>query len=148
MLLFAPNINSYRRFQRGSHAPLAPSWGYENRTVSVRVPADQLSAMRLEHRVAGADACPYLVMSAILAGMLYGIENKLQAPEPMQGNAYEKLEPSLPRYWQDALTTFQNSEFIASYFGEEFQRVYADIKLQELEEFDRQITPLEYQTFL
>jgi glutamine synthetase len=80
MLLFAPNLNSYRRFQRGTHAPLAPSWGYENRTVAVRVPADEAHATRIEHRVAGADANPYLVVAAILAGILHGIENDLEAP--------------------------------------------------------------------
>ena len=148
MLLFAPNMNSYRRFQRGTHAPLAPSWGYENRTVSVRVPADSPKATRIEHRVAGADANPYLVTAAILAGMLYGIENKLQPPEPLEGNAYDQLPPSLPRYWPDALARFEQSEFIAEYFGEEFRKVYAILKQQELDEFDRQVTPLEYDACL
>ena len=84
MLLFAPNLNSYRRFQRGTHAPMAPCWGYENRTVSVRVPADAPAATRIEHRVAGADANPYLVVAAILAGMLHGIE-QLQPPAAAGG---------------------------------------------------------------
>ena len=73
MLLFAPNLNSYRRFRRGTHAPLAPCWGYENRTVSLRVPADAPVATRIEHRVAGADAQPHLVIAGILAGMLHGL---------------------------------------------------------------------------
>ena len=146
MLLFAPTLNSYRRFQRGSHAPLAPSWGYENRTVAVRVPADKHAAMRIEHRVAGADANPYLVMAAILAGMLYGIENKLAAPAAITGNAYDECEPSLPRYWPDALDCFSQSTFIKEYMGEEFQRVYTIVKQQELDEYDKQITPLEYNT--
>jgi glutamine synthetase len=144
MLLFAPNLNSYRRFQRGSHAPLAPSWGYENRTVAVRVPADKHEAMRIEHRVAGADANPYLVMSAILAGMLYGIENKLAAPNPIEGNAYTECAPSLPRYWPDALECFSKSDFIKQTMGEQFQRVYTIVKQQELDEYDKQITTLEY----
>ena len=148
MLLFAPNLNSYRRFQRGTHAPLAPSWGYENRTVSVRIPADSPKATRLEHRVAGADANPYLVIAAILGGMLQGIENKLEAPPPLEGNAYEQLPPSLPRYWPVALARFENSDFIRDNFGEEFQRVYTVLKQQELDEFDRQVTPLEYDACL
>jgi glutamine synthetase len=148
MLLFAPNLNSYRRFQRGCHAPLAPSWGYENRTVSVRVPADAPAATRIEHRVAGADANPYLSIAAILAGMLHGIENKLEAPEPLEGNAYDQLEPSLPRYWPDALTKFQDSKFIAENFGDEFQRTYSLIKQQEIDEFDKQVTSLEYDACL
>ena len=148
MLLFAPNLNSYRRFQRGTHAPLAPSWGYENRTVAVRVPADVPEATRLEHRVAGADANPYLVVAAVLAGMLYGIENGLQPPPALEGNAYEQLPPSLPRYWPDALARFEESAFIRDYFGEQFARVYTILKRQELDEFDRQVTPLEYDACL
>jgi glutamine synthetase len=148
MLLFAPNLNSYRRFQRGTHAPLAPSWGYENRTVAVRVPADVPEATRLEHRVAGADANPYLVVAAVLAGMLFGIENGLQPPPALEGNAYDQLPPSLPRYWPDALARFEESAFIRDYFGEQFARVYTILKRQELDEFDRQVTPLEYDACL
>lgn len=148
MLLFAPNLNSYRRFQRGTHAPLAPSWGYENRTVSLRVPADAPAATRIEHRVSGADANPYLAIAAILAGMLHGIENKLEAPEPLEGNAYDQLPPSLPRYWPDALARFESSEFIGDNFGKTFQRAYALTKAQELDEFDKQVTALEYEACL
>ena len=148
MLLFAPNLNSYRRFQRGTHAPLAPTWGYENRTVSVRVPADVPAATRIEHRVSGADANPYLVIAAILAGMLHGIENKLQAPAPLEGNAYDQVPASLPRYWPDALARFSKSAFITQNFGEEFQNVYTLLKQQEMDEFDRRGTPLEYDACL
>ena len=148
MLLFAPNLNSYRRFQRGSYAPVTPCWGYENRTVSVRIPADAPHATRIEHRVAGADANPYLAISAILAGMLHGIENKLQAPPPLEGNAYELLEPSLPRYWPDALARFENSDFISRNFGKTFQHVYSVLKHQEMADFDCQVTPLEYDACL
>ncbi|MCB1854597.1 MAG: glutamine synthetase [Halieaceae bacterium] len=148
MLLFAPNLNSYRRFQRGSHAPLAPCWGFENRTVSVRVPADSAAATRIEHRVAGADANPYLAVAAILAGMLHGIENALRAPKPIQGNAYELLPPSLPRYWPDALARFSASAFIRDNLGESFQHVYTVLKQQEMDEFDRQVTPMEYDACL
>jgi glutamine synthetase len=148
MLLFAPNLNSYRRFQRGTHAPLAPSWGYENRTVAVRVPADAPIATRIEHRVAGADAQPHLVIAAILSGMLHGIENKLEVAAPLEGNAYDQLPASLPRYWPDALARFERSEFIGAYLGSEFQRVYSLLKQQEMDEFDRQVTPLEYDACL
>ena len=106
MLLFAPNLNSYRRFQRGTHAPLAPSWGYENRTVAGTVPADAPIATRIELRVAGADAQPHLVIAAILAGMIHGIENKLEAAAPLEGNVYDQLPASRPRYWPEALSRF------------------------------------------
>tara|TARA_R110002110_G_scaffold205066_4_gene416824 strand:- start:20702 stop:22051 length:1350 start_codon:yes stop_codon:yes gene_type:complete len=148
MLLFAPNLNSYRRFQRGAHAPLAPSWGYENRTVAVRIPADTPAATRIEHRVAGADANPYLAIAAILAGMLHGIEHSLQPPEPLDGNAYEQVPPTLPRYWPDALARFAQSEFIANELGATFQNVYATLKQQEMDAFDCQVTPMEYDACL
>ena len=148
MLLLAPNLNSYRRFQRGSHAPMAPTWGYENRTVSVRVPADKHEAMRIEHRVAGADANPYLVMSAILAGMLHGIEKKLAAPEPVEGNAYDQFPDSLPRYLPNALQVFSESEFIKEYFGEEFRTIYTTMKQQEIDTYDQVVSPLEYESNL
>lgn len=148
MLLFAPHLNSYRRFQRGSHAPMAPTWGYDNRTVSVRVPADSPKAMRIEHRVAGADANPYLVMAAIMAGMLYGLDRQLDAPAPIEGDAYSQTEVGLPRYWPQALDVFRHSQFIRDYFGEAFQRVFSEAKQQEMDEFDRQVTPLEYEAYL
>ena len=98
--------------------------------------------------MAGADAHPHLAVAAILAGMLYGIENELEAPEPLEGNAYEQLPPSLPRHWPDALARFAGSQFIGQYLGSEFQRVYTLLKEQEMDEFDRQVTPLEYDACL
>lgn len=148
MLLLAPHLNSYRRFQQGMHVPMAPCWGYENRTVALRVPAGEYQARRLEHRVAGADCQPHLAMAAVLAGMLYGIENELEPPPPIEGNAWEELEPSLPNQWNDAVETFRHSAFIAEYFGSELQEVFALLKQQELDEFARHVTPLEYDTSL
>ncbi len=148
MLLLAPHLNSFRRFVHGTHAPMTPTWGYENRTVAVRVPADTHNAMRIEHRVAGADASPHLAIAAIVAGMLYGIENKLLPPEPVVGDAYQQYPPSLPNNWQDAVDRFVQSEFIHDYLGAEFQRVYASTKQQEIDEFDKHVTPLEYEVYL
>ncbi len=102
--------------------------------------------MRIEHRVSGADANVYLVMASILAGMLHGIEKKLEAPPPAKGNTYEKFAANLPRYLPDAINTFSGSEFIAEYFGKEFKKVYTTVKAQELDEFDRVVTPLEYES--
>ncbi|MDH3429913.1 MAG: glutamine synthetase family protein [Gammaproteobacteria bacterium] len=148
MLLFAPHLNSYRRFQPDNHAPTAPTWGYENRTVAVRVPADRHEATRIEHRVAGADASPHLVIAAIIAGMLHGIENEMEAPPPLAGDAYKQCDPVLPDNWPEALRRFSQSEFVLHYFGEEFRRVYAATKQQEIAEFQKHVTPLEYQSYL
>ncbi|MCB1678056.1 MAG: glutamine synthetase [Halioglobus sp.] len=148
MLLFSPSLNSYRRFQGGNHAPLTASWGYENRTVAVRIPADAPAAMRIEHRVAGADANPYLAIAAVLAGVLHGIDNALQPPPPLTGNAYDQLSADLPRYWPQALSCFAGSAFVRDNFSADFQRVYTNLKQQELNEFDRQVTPMEYDACL
>ncbi|MCB1844630.1 MAG: glutamine synthetase [Halioglobus sp.] len=148
MLLFAPNRNSYRRFQQGSHAPMTASWGYDNRTVALRVPAGPHKAMRIEHRVAGADANPYLVMAALLAGITAGIEQDLSPPSPVDGDAATQELPSLPATWAEALRTFSDSAFIREYLGGEFQEIYAGIKQQEIEEFARHIDVLEYHSYL
>ncbi len=92
---------------------MTPTWGYENRTVALRVPAGDHKAMRIEHRVAGADANPYLVATAIIAGMLYGIENKLAAPEPITGNAYTQIKPSLPSTWLESIEQLLNIQSLS-----------------------------------
>ncbi len=149
--ILAPNINSYRRLVPGCYAPTAPTWGYENRTTALRIPAGEGHAMRIEHRVAGADANVYLTVAAILAGALYGIENKLLPPAVTTGDAAELELPGaqqLPRFWGDALQRFEQSEFIADYLGEAFQTVYAQSKRSEKAEFDSRVTLLEYDAYL
>ena len=148
MAIFAPNINACRRLQVGSHAPLAASWGYENRTTALRIPTGNASDRRIEHRVAGADANPYLVVAAILAGMLYGLEQGLSPPPATEGDAYRQQGTFLPRYLPDSLQRLEQSTFIRDYFGAEFQRVFLAAKRQELVEFDRRVTTLEYDAYL
>ena len=148
MALFAPNFNSYRRFRLGSHAPHAPTWGYENRTAAVRIPGGSRQAIRLEHRVCGADANPYLAVAAILAGALMGLEQRLAAPAPVAGDAYSQHPPGLPRFWPDALRAFEKSAFVGEYLGEELRRVYLMSKWQELEEFLGHVSPMEHDAYL
>ncbi len=148
MLLFAPNLNSYRRFQAESHAPLARSWGYENRTTAIRIPAGEPDATRLEHRVSGADVNPHLAISGLLAAIYRGIDEEIDPPDPIAGNAYNHLDSSLPRYWPDAIDLFEKSELILRSFGSQFQKIFTLIKRQEMAEFDCQVTPLEYDTSL
>jgi glutamine synthetase len=147
--LLAPSYNAYRRFQTGSHAPTSPAWGYENRTVAVRVPAGSNRARRIEHRVAGADANPYLVFAAVLAAALEGIEQRLTPPDPVSGDGYEQAgEAGLPVYMQDALALFGQSDFIRRALGPELQHNFGLTKAQEIAEFHRHITMMEYQTYL
>ncbi|MDB4470874.1 glutamine synthetase family protein [Deltaproteobacteria bacterium] len=146
--IMAPSFNAYRRFQPGCHAPTYPSWGYENRTVAVRVPAGSHSARRLEHRVAGADANPYLLFSVLLGAMLEGMERGLSPAEPVHGDGYMQEHSSLPVYMPDAVRIFSESTFISNYLGDELQRIFTLTKEQEIAEFRRRISTLEYQSFL
>lgn len=146
--IFAPNYNAYRRFQKGCHAPTSPCWGYENRTVAVRVPAGSPAARRLEHRVAGADANPYLMFAVILSGILEGIRENLSPGDPISGDGYAQEEAALPVHMPDAVRQFSESDFIRNALGTELQRIFTLTKEQELEEFRRRITTLEYQSFL
>ena len=148
MALFAPNYNSYRRFRLGSHAPHAPTWGYENRSAAVRIPGGSRSAIRLEHRVCGADANPYLAVAGMLAGALMGIEQRLAAPAPVAGDAYSQHQAGLPRFWPEALRAFEKSAFVGDYLGEELRRVFLMSKWQELEEFLGHVSPMEYDAYL
>lgn len=148
MLIFAPHLNSYRRLRSGSHAPVNVAWGYENRTTALRVPDSPNVARRIEHRVAGADANPYLVLSAILGAAFNGIENKLEAGEPLPGNAYESDCPRLPTTWSDAIATFENGQAVTKIFGETLPKRLLETKTQELNTFATQVTAFEYDSYL
>lgn len=148
MAVFAPNANSYRRFQPGSHAPMAPAWGYDNRSTALRIPLAEPAAMRIEHRVAGADANPYLTLATILAGALHGMEQRLEPPPATVGDAYAQHPRSLPDTWEHALERFENSDFIRERLGAGEQKIYSACKWQELFAFRRQVTPLEYDAYL
>jgi len=147
MLLLAPHRNSYRRLQRGVHGPLVPNWGYENRYVAMRVPNGEGAARRIEHRIAGADANPYLSLAVILAGVLHGIDRR-QQPEPPAQAGPEKPKARLPGNWETALEAFERSTFIRDSLGAEFQRAMVAIKRVEQEQFLAQVSPLEYDSYL
>ncbi|HSI40335.1 MAG TPA: glutamine synthetase family protein [Xanthobacteraceae bacterium] len=147
-ILFVPSFNGFRRLVPGSYAPTGISWGYDNRSVAVRVPNGPPKARRLEHRIAGADAHPHLVLAAILAGMLEGMERELAAPAPLAGNAYEAAAPRLTHSMRAATAAFAGSDFVARAFGLPFRHVFAVMKEAELAAFEQRIAPLEYQTYL
>ncbi|MBY5990818.1 glutamine synthetase family protein [Ferrimonas balearica] len=146
-LLFAPHANSYRRMQPDMFVPMAPTWGYDNRTVALRIPNGPASDTRIEHRVAGADANPYLVTAAILAGALHGMEQKLTPPAPVEGDANALELPLLPHRWHDALDCFRAPSALRQQLGETFCDIYASVKESEIQRFEQQITPLEMQWY-
>ncbi|MCB1384682.1 MAG: glutamine synthetase [Nitratireductor sp.] len=148
LLLFIPGFNGYRRLQPGSYAPTRIAWGRNNRSVAVRVPASEPAATRLEHRLSGADANPYLVSAAVLGAMLKGLEEGKKPPRPIEGSAYQMKLPVLSDDMDDAIEDFENSAFIADILGPELQKIYAEIKKVEFTEFMNEITPLERSTYL
>ncbi len=150
MLAFAPHMNSYRRFMAGAHAPTFASWGYENRTVAIRIPESPNVARRIEHRVSGADANPYLVLATILTGALYGIENKLMPPKAIEGDAYSEGNQDLvlPNKWDEATEIFAQSSVLKEYLGEEFVKVFTAAKRQEQSKLNARISDVEYEAYL
>ena len=147
MLLFAPHANSYRRFVPNAFVPLNDCWGFNNRTVALRIPHSDPANTRIEHRIAGADANPYLVTAAVLACILHGFDNPRDPGPPITGNAYEKT-PTRGLYWRDTLRDFQVSQFIAEEFGSEFRHIYSQLKLKELKSFYREVSDTEYDWYL
>ncbi|MGE0007412.1 MAG: glutamine synthetase family protein [Parvibaculaceae bacterium] len=148
MLIFAPNANSYRRFRRNSYAPVSASWGVNNRTVSLRIPAGAPETCHIEHRPAGADANPYLVMAAILAGMHHGIAQKLDPGSPVNGNGYEKRARYIPGNWFDAIDAFWRASILKEYFGKDFVDTFCTLKEVEADRFFAEPTARDFEWYL
>ena len=141
-LLYAPNINSYKRFAPGSFAPTTIAWGTDNRTCAVRLVGHGPSA-RLENRVPGADVNPYLALAAMLAGGLYGIENELQLGPELTGNAYASGLPTVPRNLRDAREAWTGSAVARAAFGDDVVDHYTNMADVELAAFDAAVTAWE-----
>lgn len=148
MGIFAPNANSYRRFRRNSYAPIAPCWGVNNRSVSVRVPAGAPPTRHIEHRVAGADANPYLAVATTLAAVHHGITAKLDPGDPVKGNGYAEAKGELPTNWYAAMDATEESRFLKDYLGARFMEVYCAIKRAEQDRFYAQPTALDFEWYL
>jgi glutamine synthetase len=148
MLLFAPNANSFRRLRPKSYAPTAPTWGHNNRTVALRVPLGPPAAQRVEHRTAGADANPYLVLAAVLAGIHHGLSHRLEPDAPITGNAYAEVEPSLPLSWDGAIDALAAAAVLPDYLGAGFCRLYRVCRAAERDRFADLVTPAEYAWYL
>ena len=139
-LIFAPHANSYDRLVPESHAPTGICWAYENRTASVRVPGGSLMARRVEHRVAGGDVNPYLFLAAVLGSALVGIEDNLQPPPPITGNAYDQDLAQIPDTWAQAIDAFEESAFAHRIFAPQLIANLVMTKRQELH-YMKELTP-------
>ncbi|OGO47154.1 MAG: hypothetical protein A2W34_04490 [Chloroflexi bacterium RBG_16_64_32] len=144
MLMYAPNVNSYKRFVPWTWAPTNLTWGLDNRTTALRVIATSPGAIRVENRVPGADLNTYLAFAASLAGGLHGIENGLQPPPLTRGNAYEIADAApIPRSLPEALERFKASALAREWFGEEFVEQYAAFRQWEVDKHRLAVTDWE-----
>ena len=141
-LMYAPNVNSYKRFAAGSFAPTAIAWGEDNRTCAVRLVGTGAGA-RMENRVPGGDVNPYLALAAMLAGGLHGIEQGLELEEPLTGNAYTSDKEHVPSTLREARDAWHGSALARQLFGDEVVDHYTNMADVELAAFGAAVTDWE-----
>jgi len=141
-LLYAPTINSYKRYQKGTFAPTGVAWGLDNRTCALRVIGHGQS-LRPENRVPGGDVNPYLAIAAIIAGGLHGVENELPMPDPLAGNAYSSDVDHLPTTLREAAQLFEESTVARAAFGDDMVEHYLNQARIEVEAYDAAVTDWE-----
>ncbi len=155
LAIFAPNANSYRRFKANSYAPVAPTWGVNNRTVSLRIPAGSAASRHVEHRICGADANPYLAVAAVLAAAHHGMTHKSDPGAQVKGDGYA-VAASLPKDhperlslgWAASLERFDTSTMLPDYLGARFCKMYNIIKRVELDRFESMVMPQDFDWYL
>lgn len=149
MALLAPHVNSYRRFVAGSQAPVHLGWGYDNRTSALRIPRSDAHARRVENRLAGADANPYLALAATLAAGLDGLERQLEPSAPMGAldNGYAQ-DHTLPRDLPAALALLRQDAAAQALLGADFVQGYCAVKALEYEDYAREVSAWERRVLL
>jgi glutamine synthetase len=150
LLMFAPNVNSYKRLVPGFFAPTSADWGIENRTCAIRAIPGPPKATRVECRTPGADANPYLSIAAVLAAGLYGIEHAIEPSAPSDNNVYAAEVPEelrLPADFATAIKRFRQSPHARDYFGDTFVEAYADTRAAQLAQFNTFVTDRELGRF-
>ncbi len=151
MAILAPNANSYRRFKANSYAPVAATWGVNNRTVSLRIPAGPAPTRHVEHRVAGADGNPYLVMAVLLASAHHGLTNKIDPGPAVVGDGYAaaaKEKSRLPSNWFASVDLFDQSTVLRDYLGDRFVDMFVSVKRTEQARFFEVVTSLDFDWYL
>ena len=148
MAIFGGNLNGFRRYQPGQNVPITPAWGNNNRSVAFRIPAGGGAARRIEHRVAGADANPYLVMAAVLAGMLHGIEKRLTPTPETKGDAGDAADPAVPFAFTAAVERFAQAKILPRYVTSDMLDLVRDQRRAEMQKFMGTISRQEYDWYL
>ncbi len=148
MALQAPNLNSFRRFVPGSFAPINRTWGRDNRSVAFRIPMSKPEARRIEHRIAGGDANPYLVAASVLASVIHGLENRIDPGASSTGNANLIQDDAVPTDVLAALDLLTGSAEMRRHLGSDYVDLYADIRRKELRRLLGTHLPKEYEWYL
>jgi glutamine synthetase len=148
MAVFAPNANSYRRYGRNAYVPRAPNWGPNHRDLALRIPLSSPANTRVEHRVAGADANPYLTMAAVLAGIHHGITNQCDPGVMVQAGEEVDDTVGLPIGWETALDAFSAGKILPQYFGKEYHEVFESCRREERDRFGSEVSDRDYEWYL
>ncbi|MCF1708657.1 glutamine synthetase family protein [Tabrizicola sp. J26] len=150
MLVFAPHANSWRRFASQSYAPVSPSWGVNNRSVALRIPAGDIRARRIEHRPSGVDANPYLVAATVLAGIRHGLKNRIDPGPETTGNAYAETTEQfdIPVDWRSAIEAAKRSEFLKDALGPDMHRTFTAILSAEYGRVARTVSEVDFDLYL
>ena len=146
--LFAPNANSYRRLRPEMFAPVEPNWGANHRNVALRIPVSDEKNLRFEHRTSGADANPYLVAAAILAGVHYGLKNRCDPGRMVEEGEVITLKRKIPNRWDAAIDKFARSKILPQYLGDEFCSIYAAHRREESRIFHNKISNLDFEFYM
>jgi glutamine synthetase len=146
--IFAPNANSYRRLRPDMFAPVEPNWGVNHRVVAVRIPASDNRNLRFEHRVAGADANPFLVTAAILAAVDHGIRSKIEPPRMIEQGEVIKPRLKIPNRWDRALDRFASGRVLPEYLGADFCEMYAANRRAESQQYQNVVPQLDFEWYL
>jgi glutamine synthetase len=148
MAIFAPNGNSYRRYAAGFYVPATPNWGPNHRDLSMRIPVSAQKNRRIEHRVAGADANPYLVVAAVMAGIHHGIVYQLEPAPMVAEKAFVEYQVTLPVRWSKSLDVFRDGKILPAYIGEEYHQLFEACRREESELFHAQVSNRDYEWYL
>jgi glutamine synthetase len=148
MAIFAPNANSYRRLRTGVYVPLTPNWGRNHRQMSLRIPLSGPDDARIEHRVAGADANPYLVLACVLAGIEHGLETRAAPPPMIEAGTIVPEIITLPTRWELALQALEGAKVLPKYLGEHYCRTFVRCRRTEAERYHSEISNRDYEWYL
>lgn len=146
--IFAPNANSYRRLRPEMFAPVEPNWGSNHRNVAIRIPLSDETNLRFEHRTSGADANPYLVTAAILAGVHYGLKNRCEPARMIEEGETIELKQKIPNRWDNALDRFARSKILPEYLGDEYCRHYVINRRDESRRFNNVVSNVDFDWYM